>query len=309
MDMQMITPPVIHSTGSTVTEGTIAIDECLSTHTICSEKMILKVKPDVLPHRPPEKKKVVLPQKSSSTENSYAATKFLSWLLSNITASTASDGKKAHPIAKGVYAELKGAMASDSQKTIDTQTSANTEDTDCGDVWLPSTAEDHNKGVPLLVRIPKYDSYNEADDGKLLKKIMNYANRLPQTSGKFANNHIMVNAERTRRMVPPLTRDRHMDQIARDHALQMSESNKVFHMDGPVALEEQLLKEMKEDRTFFFRVGVNIARGKTIEEIHKFMMANLAERNNIIDKRFSKMGMGTARADNGMLYLCQVFGG
>ena len=160
--------------------------------------------------------------------------------------------------------------------------------------------------MPVVIRRPQYDTYNEADDKVLLKKIMTDAKKLPQTSGKYASNHIMINAERTTRMVPPLRRERVLDSIARDHAQRMADSNKVFHMDGPMELHTKLLEH---DNMSFNRLGVNIARGNSIEEIHKFMMAALAERNNILDKRFTTFGVGTARTDNGYIYLVHVFGG
>jgi len=250
-----------------------------------------------------------LPTKESSSNQSSS---FLGGFLSSLLSWNTSSGGKKHPVAKGVYAVLVGAMSSDSQKTLVTEASGASSVTSGGtptgdDVWLPATSEDHNKGVPVVVRRPQHESYDEPDDHVLLKKLMTKARKLPQTSGKFASPHIMINAERTRKMVPPLMRDRHLDQIAREHAEVMAEAKKVIHMDGPLFLQTRLL-EGKDDR-FFARVGVNIARGNTVEEIHKFMMANLAERNNIQDKRFSTMGVGTARADDGTIYLCQVFGG
>jgi uncharacterized protein YkwD len=234
--------------------------------------------------------------------------------------STTSTEKKrpVHPSAKGVYAVMNdGVMASDSQKTIDTDTTSLSSESNhkqttipireayLNDTWLPSTSEDHNKGVPVVIRRPQYDAYNETDDKVLLKKIICDAKKLPQNSGKYASNHIMINAERTNRMVPPLRRERALDSIARDHAQRMADSNKVFHMDGPMELYAKIL----EHDMSFNRLGVNIARGNSIEEIHKFMMAALAERNNILDKRFTTFGVGTARTDNGYIYLVHVFGG
>ncbi|KAG7359594.1 cysteine-rich secretory protein family protein [Nitzschia inconspicua] len=237
-----------------------------------------------------------------------------------------ADAKKPPaPTAKGVFAIQISVMETGSLQTIETNSTvsmstsiqesnnSNRSNESIEAVWLPSTADDHNKGLPLVVRHPQYDNLKETDDRKLLHKIMGRAKKLPQSSGKYASNHIMVNAERTRRSVPPLTRDRDLDRVARDHAKTMAKEKLVRHMDGPTELQSKILEfadnSMERQRLFFPRLGVNIARGRTIDEIHKFMMANLAERNNVLDKRFSTMGMGTARADNGMIYLCQVFGG
>ena len=202
--------------------------------------------------------------------------------------------------------------------------------------WLPSNRENHHKDVPILVRRPKedYDNDNDAccedgedddndDDIKLLQKIMTRARKLPQKagtySGKFISNHIMINAERTKRNVPPLRRESRMDQIATEHAKLMANERKLSHIDNPIELQDRLLGDENDDdddrekrRLAFRRLGMNVGRGtrdQTIKEIHKFMMAALAERNNMRDNRFLKMGMGTAMSENGVLYLCQIFGG
>eukprot|EP00537_Pseudo-nitzschia_pungens_P006501 CAMPEP_0172360838 /NCGR_PEP_ID=MMETSP1060-20121228/4786_1 /TAXON_ID=37318 /ORGANISM="Pseudo-nitzschia pungens, Strain cf. cingulata" /LENGTH=342 /DNA_ID=CAMNT_0013082927 /DNA_START=363 /DNA_END=1391 /DNA_ORIENTATION=- len=177
--------------------------------------------------------------------------------------------------------------------------------------WIASNHEDHQRNVPVVVRRPEHDVFNEADDKKLLKKIIMKAKQLPQEPGKYASNHIMVNAERTTRIVPPLRRERHMDRIARDHAKLMAEDRDLFQIETPRDLR-RLLKEIDVDSNElpdFTRLGMNIGRGKTIAEVHRFMMAALAERNNIRDKRFSHMGMGTHQDKNGYLYMCQIFGG
>lgn len=102
-----------------------------------------------------------------------------------------------------------------------------------------------------------------------------------------------------------------MDQIAREHAKLMAEERSLFQIATPRDLE-RLLKEKDADSgelPVFTRLGVNVGKGKSIAEAHRFMMAALAERNNIRDKRFSSMGMGTHQDKNGVLYLCQIFAG
>mmetsp|Transcript_46298 Transcript_46298/g.52602 ORF Transcript_46298/g.52602 Transcript_46298/m.52602 type:complete len:389 (+) Transcript_46298:95-1261(+) len=210
--------------------------------------------------------------------------------------------KKKHPTAttKGVYFDTRtNDVPSDSMKTIDT--------VDSNPNWAPSNLEHHQKNVPIVVRRPEYDIYNEADDKKLLKRILLKSKKSPQDPGKYASNHVMINSERMKRSIPPLRRERHMDQIAREQAQSMAEEKKLFHINTPTDLQNRLID--KDEKLSFQRVGTNIGRGKDIGEIHKFMMAALAERNNIRDKRFFTMGMGTARAENGVLYLCQIFGG
>jgi hypothetical protein len=247
--------------------------------------------------------------KTSSPKNKKAAAQgsFFSRLFGMGGSTKRKTCQKRHATtSKGVYFDTRtGDVPSESIKTIDTAILTN-------EVvvlsWVQSDLENHHKDVPIVVRRPAYDIYNEADDKKLLKKILSNCRKLPQDPGKYASNHIMINAERLKRNIPPLRRERHMDQIAREQAQLMAEERKLFQIDTPTDLQNRLFIHTDVDLSFQ-RTGMNIGRGKSVGEIHKFMMAALAERNNIHDKRFFSMGMGTAKAENGVLYLCQIFGG
>lgn len=211
------------------------------------------------------------------------------------------------PVAKGVYFDFQK-IPSSSVSTLDTNQDGHNEQVH---EWVASNLDDHVRGVPGLVRRPEYEEYDEVDDRKLLKKIIAKAKKLPQEPGKYASIHVMVNAERAKRMVPPMRRERHLDQIAREQAKIMAEEQNLFHIGSPNDLKKRMKELDAESRELpeFQRMGTNIGRGKSIEEAHRFMMAALAERNNINDKRFFYMGMGTSIAENGQLYMCQVFGG
>ena len=88
-----------------------------------------------------------------------------------------------------------------------------------------------------------------------------------------------------------------LDEIARKHAAQMSEEQSLFHADPT----ELLLDEST-------RIACNVGRGSSVNSIHKHMMTNsVSDKNNITDRRFVSMGVGTAKAADGTLYLCQIF--
>ena len=217
---------------------------------------------------------------------------------------------RAAPVAKGVYFDSRtNDIPLDSVKTINTvQDGANEKVYE----WIASNLEGHVRGVPGVVRRPEYDEdYDELDDAQLLKKIMAKARKLPQEPGKYASIHVMVNVERAKRNIPPLRRERYMDQIAREQAKIMAEEQNLFHIDNPTMLKNRLkgLDRESQELPDFVRMGTNIGRGKDIAEAHRFMMAALAERNNIQDKRFFYMGMGTSTAENGQIYMCMIFGG
>ncbi len=246
------------------------------------------------------------PKKKSPTKTENG---FFTRLYYSLAGYNANGVYRPAPVAKGVYFDCHH-IPIHSVKTLDTtHTTHSTEEVVYE--WLASNLEGHTRGVPGVVRRPEYDVYDELDDRKLLKKIMTKAKRLPQEPGKYASNHVMVNAERAKRNIPPLRRERYFDQIAREQAKIMAEEENLFHIENPTVLKLRLKELDKESQELpdLSRLGTNIGRGKDIVEAQRFMMAALAERNNIQDKRFFYFGMGTWIADSGVLYMCQVFGG
>lgn len=237
-----------------------------------------------------------------------SSTGFFTRLYYSLAGYNANGVYRPTPVAKGVYFDFEK-IPDYSSTTLDT-TMTTVEDEEVYQ-WIASNLDDHVRGVPGLVRRPEYDEYDEVDDRKLLKKIMTKAKKLPQEPGKYASIHVMVNAERAKRMIPPMRRERHLDQIAREQAKIMAEEQNLFHITSPNELKKRMKTLDRESRELpsLRRIGTNIGRGKSIEDAQRFMMAALAERNNINDKRFFYMGMGTAIAENGQLYMCQVFGG
>jgi uncharacterized protein YkwD len=112
----------------------------------------------------------------------------------------------------------------------------------------------------------------------------------------------MINHERTKsnNNMVPLKRSREMDDLARQHASEMAELRSLFHANQN-NLEETLGAK---------RFGANVGRGLNLHEIHTYMMTSSVDasnRNIIIDPRFVSLGVGTAKAADGTLYLCQIF--
>mmetsp|Transcript_1230 Transcript_1230/g.3174 ORF Transcript_1230/g.3174 Transcript_1230/m.3174 type:complete len:204 (-) Transcript_1230:110-721(-) len=115
--------------------------------------------------------------------------------------------------------------------------------------------------------------------------------------GYYSSNHVLVNRERIRRRMDPLVRDLQLDEVARRQAEAAMESGKVKHSQAaPCGLVCR-------------RLGENVACGKTIRAIHNDMMHSPSDKRNILDARYKRMGMGTARGEDGILYLCQIFQG
>mmetsp|Transcript_132084 Transcript_132084/g.196772 ORF Transcript_132084/g.196772 Transcript_132084/m.196772 type:complete len:260 (+) Transcript_132084:33-812(+) len=185
--------------------------------------------------------------------------------------------------------------------TIDS-TSHEEEDESMGSPWRSSGSPSHHQGAPLLIRSSV--SQRHLGDGKLflsdeeiLGRIMLKAHKLPRmNTGYFVSNHIMINNERTKRTRVPLKRNPGLDEIAREHAREMATQRRLTHPD----------LEILPSTTA--RFGVNIGRGPNVSDVHKAMMASEPDKNNIIDRRFVSMGVGTAKGSDGAIYLCQLFG-
>ena len=133
------------------------------------------------------------------------------------------------------------------------------------------------------------------------------ARRLPTTS-VYANNVIMVNSERTKRTIPAVKRCAKLDEVARWHAQVMARECNVRHSDAK-ELQAKLVEQ--QAATTSQHLGENVGCGTTIRDIHCAMMENTTgDARNITDRRYTEMGMATARCPStGELYLCQIFRG
>ena len=105
-------------------------------------------------------------------------------------------------------------------------------------------------------------------------------------AGKYANNCILVNHERTSRGLCALQRNVALDELASDYAKQVAES----------------AGKGKITSTYHG----NIMRGPSIRAVHAAMMEREHQRTKIINPLFREFGVGTIKKD-GLLYVCQLF--
>lgn len=157
---------------------------------------------------------------------------------------------------------------------------------------------------PLMVSDPEnIDAELESDPVAALGKVMAQSKKLPSTD-YYCSNHIMVNDERVKRMTAPLSRLRELDDLARYHAEAMASGQQLFHSD-PTTITHVFQRP-------FRRLGENVACGANIREIHTNMMEKqeyCSDKYNILHRCYTHMGMGTAKGEDGQLYLCQIFRG
>ena len=170
--------------------------------------------------------------------------------------------------------------------------------------WKSTERRSFLQHQPLMVSDPEnIDKELESDPVAALGKVMAQSKLLPSTD-YYCSNHIMVNDERVKRMTAPLSRLRELDDLARHHAEQMAKSQVLFH-SNPATITNKFQRP-------FRRMGENVASGANIRDIHTNMMEkpeSCSDKYNILHRCYTHMGMGTAKGDDGTLYLCQIFRG
>jgi uncharacterized protein YkwD len=122
-----------------------------------------------------------------------------------------------------------------------------------------------------------------------LSNLVQYSQEEIHSTSYFASNHVLVNRERMKRGLRPLTRNIAMDTLARDNAQAMADSAGCSPL-----------------KTTY--VG-NVLRGESIRAVHRATMLNREgrERANLLNPYFQDFGVGTAKGEDGMLYVCQLF--
>lgn len=152
-----------------------------------------------------------------------------------------------------------------------------------------------------MVSDPESDEPEPLDVAEALGRAMQRSRALPGT-WYYSSNHVMVNQERIKRVMAPLSRLSELDSIAREHAQAMADRDQLFHSD-PVELQYKFNRPTR-------RMGENVAVGASIRDIHKRMMEETeSDKHYILHRCYTHMGMATAKGADGQLYLCQVFRG
>lgn len=143
------------------------------------------------------------------------------------------------------------------------------------------------------------------DEARLTRlSIKQRAKALPRGPGAFGGNHVLVNKERVKRSIKPLIRERSLDEIAGNHAKKLAYQEKMEHS----SLNKTMRRILANGPARL--IGENISKGKTAQRIHeKMMLKHPQERNNILDRRYTSFGVGSAKGSSGELYIVQIYKG
>ena len=110
----------------------------------------------------------------------------------------------------------------------------------------------------------------------------------------------LVNVEREARGRAPLSFSPVLADVGREYSAKMAERRNVHHdLDRP--MEERIAAALPDICTF----GENLSKHTTIDYSMGDLMVSPGHRANILNERFTLIGVGIARGTDGFLYITQ----
>lgn len=113
----------------------------------------------------------------------------------------------------------------------------------------------------------------------------------------------MVNAARRAEKLAPLARDPRLDRVAEEHAAAMQSARRLGHDVGGGSAADRMRALGLE----FRGAGENVARAASIQRAHRALWASPSHRGNVLDPRFTSVGVGVAKDPDGSVWACEVF--
>ena len=106
-----------------------------------------------------------------------------------------------------------------------------------------------------------------------------------------------INAFRLVSGLPPVTVDGELTDIARRWSIGMAQQHAIFHN---TQLDRQVRANWK-------KLGENVGTGPTVDDIFNAFLASPTHRANVVDPRFTKVGVGVVADASGQLYTAHEF--
>lgn len=110
----------------------------------------------------------------------------------------------------------------------------------------------------------------------------------------------LMNQERTSRGLPAFSRRTDVDDIAVAHSKRMAADGGIWHNDD-------YFTPATKNRLQAAYLGENVARNADIDDMHRRLMNSPHHRDNILNPRFSQVGVGVAVGENGGLFGTENF--
>jgi uncharacterized protein YkwD len=109
----------------------------------------------------------------------------------------------------------------------------------------------------------------------------------------------LVNEERVQRGLPPLAVREDVGGIAEFHSADMEQTGVLEHND-------EYFTDGTRERLDAQALGENVAYGPTVEQVHEMLMASDGHRHNLLDPRFTVVGIGIVEGSD-RLWVTQDF--
>jgi uncharacterized protein YkwD len=119
----------------------------------------------------------------------------------------------------------------------------------------------------------------------------------------------LVNRERQKSHARPLATDASLEEVAQGHSQDMADAHFFGHQSPTTGLVEDRL------RTRGLRLGLfgeNVAKGPSMAEAHAVLLASPAHRQNVVNPRFTHVGIGVVReraGESALFSVTEVFAG
>jgi len=115
----------------------------------------------------------------------------------------------------------------------------------------------------------------------------------------------LINQERQKAGVPPLTMHTKLRELARLKSEDMLVNNYFSHYSEKYGSPFDM---MKNNGVLYWSAGENIAKASSVERAHTNLMNSEGHRNNILNPKFDHIGIGIVRCSNtGTYYITQMF--
>lgn len=113
----------------------------------------------------------------------------------------------------------------------------------------------------------------------------------------------MLNAARASEGLKPLAGDKTLDDLAAEHSAKMMAQRTVGHDVGDGDPSARLHAAGVTYRSS----GENVAGAATLSRAHRALWASPSHRRNVLESRFSRVGVGVARSDDGRVWVTELF--
>jgi hypothetical protein len=111
---------------------------------------------------------------------------------------------------------------------------------------------------------------------------------------------VLVNNDRSARGLPALARRSDVDRVAANHSQAMADRYDIWHNDA-------FFTAASKNALGAAYLGENVAMNSDVDDMHRRLMASPHHRENILDGRFTQVGIGVAAAPDGKLFATEDF--